>query len=110
MRMHYAEHENRRRVQNGEDDVRLTHRNREKGEESAENNVTVAIPSVAEQRHGYGGGRAEQREAVRVVEEIGEEDGGNGHGLQHPQKRLLLLLYTELNPKGKHWSDSASPQ
>ena len=99
--MHYAEHEDHRRVQNGEDDVRLTHRNREEGEESAENNVTIAIPSVAEQRHGYGGSCVEQREAVRVVEEIGEEDGGNGHGLQHPQKGLLLLLCTNSNHEGK---------
>lgn len=88
----HSQHENDSRIQHREDDVGLTHGDRQECEERAQEHVAKMVSSITQKGAGNRCRCVEEGQSVRIVQEIGKEDRGNGHDVQHPQERLFLFL------------------
>ena len=80
------------RVHHRQNDIRLTHRHCESSKHGTAEDEGELEATLAEEQEENGDDGVEERETVRVVQEEGTDDGGDGDHVDRPEERLHGLL------------------
>ena len=80
------------RVHHRQNNVRLTHRHCESCEHGAAEDEGELEATLAEEQEKNGDDGVEGRETIRVVQEEGTDDGGDGDHVDCPEERLHGFL------------------
>ena len=81
------------RVYHRQNNVRLTHRHCESCKHGAAEDEGELEATLAEEQEKNGDDGVEERETIRVVQEEGTDNGGDGDHVDCPEERLHGFLY-----------------